>query len=337
MLNSPNKMIKLKCDYINGAVAVPTDVIDKFLKLAPAASFKVLLFILRNPDGVVDANQISMCTGLAVEDVDDCLDYWESNGIIAIDEKIDEVAAKTAVGNAKTLEITEETPVEIKKQKVNLRSLPVKRPTQREIALRLSEEPELTLICNEAQAILGTFGYDTQALLVMIYDYFGFPPEVIITLLQHQKCENKTSSAAIKSRAEDWAKRGIFTLEEVEEELLLLEKVKKVYNELKGRTGFTSDVPSPRISKYLYQWSGEWDCSGELIKFALEESNDVLSDANKLLKKWANSGFKDPSQVQEQQKKSVPKEVKKSYDTEKVGRSSVLDWAKRYASKEENE
>ncbi len=331
-------MIKLKCDYINGAVAVPTDVIDKFLKLAPAASFKVLLFILRNPDGISDANQISMCTGLAVEDVFDCLDFWESNGVIAIDDnKVDERAVKTAVGNAKTMENPEETRVEVKKEKPNLRSLPVKRPTQREIALRLSEEPELTFICNEAQSILGTFGYDTQALIVMIYDYFGFPPEVIITLLQHQKCENKTSSAAIKNRAEDWAKRGIDTLEAVEEELLLLEKIKKSYNELKGRTGFTSETPSPRLNKYLYQWVGEWDCSVELIKYALDESNDVLSEANKLLKKWANSGFKDPSQVQEQLKKSLPKEVKKSYDTEKVGRSSVLDWAKRYASKEENE
>ncbi len=337
MLNSQNKMIKLKCDYINGAVAVPTDVIDKFLKLAPAASFKVLLFILRNPDGAADAKQISMCTGLAVEDVSDCLEYWENNGIIAIDDKVNEQSAKAAVGNAKTIDPTEEKSVETKKQKVNLRSLPVKRPTQREIALRLSEEPELTFICTEAQAILGTFGYDTQALIVMIYDYFGFPPEVIITLLQHQKCENKTSSSAIKSRAEDWAKRGIDTLEEVEKELLLLEKTKKIYDELKGRPGFTSDTPSPRLSKYLCQWAGEWNCSRELISYALDESNDVLSDANKLLKKWANSGLTDPSQVQEQQKKSLPKEVKKSYDTEKVGRSSVLDWAKRYASKEENE
>ena len=44
-------MIKIKCDYVGGAVAIPTDVIDKNLKLAPAASFKVLLFIFRNPDG----------------------------------------------------------------------------------------------------------------------------------------------------------------------------------------------------------------------------------------------------------------------------------------------
>ncbi len=330
-------MIKIKCDYLGGAIAVPTDVIDKHLKLAPVASFKVLLFILRNPDGAANAEQIAMCTGLAEMDVVDCLKYWESNGVIAIDDEMNEVAAKAAVGNAKSVNICEKKNETPEQSKVTVRSLPVKKPTQREIACRLSEEPELTFICNEAQAILGTFGYDTQALIVMIYDYFGFPPEVIITLIQHQKFEKKTSSAAIKSRAEDWAKRGIDTLEEVEKELLILEKINEVYAAVKDAAGFTSDSPSPRFSKYLRQWVGEWNCSSELIRYAINESDKVLSDANKLLKKWANSGIITPEQVEEQQKKALPKTVKKSYDTEKIGRNSVLDWAKRYAEGEENQ
>ena len=330
-------MIKIKCDYLGGAVAVPTDVIDKHLKLAPVASFKVLLFILRNPEGTADAEQIAMCTGLAKFDVIDCLNFWESNGVIAIDDEINEEAVKTAIGNAKCVKIPEEKTDKPENKNVNVRTLPVKKPTQREIAMRLSEEPELTFICNEAQTILGTFGYDTQALIVMIYDFYGFPPEVIITLLQHQKFEKKTSSSAIKSRAEDWAKRGIDTLEAVEKELLVLEKINDVYNIVKETAGFTSDSPSPRVAKYLRQWAGEWNCSCELINFALEEANKVLTDANKLLKKWANSGITTPEEVKIQQKKSLPKEVKKSYDTEKVGRNSVLDWAKRYATEEENE
>lgn len=330
-------MIKIKCDYLGGAVAVPTDVIDKHLKLAPAASFKVLLFILRNPEGTADAEQIAMCTGLAKFDVIDCLNFWESNGVIAIDDEINEEAVKTAIGNAKSVKIPEEKTDKPENKNVNVRTLPVKKPTQREIAMRLSEEPELTFICNEAQTILGTFGYDTQALIVMIYDFYGFPPEVIITLLQHQKFEKKTSSVAIKSRAEDWAKRGIDTLEAVEKELLVLEKINEVYNIVKDTAGFTSESPSPRVAKYLRQWAGEWNCSSELINFALEEANKVLTDANKLLKKWANSGITTPEEVKIQQKKSLPKEVKKSYDTEKVGRNSVLDWAKRYAAEEENE
>ena len=328
-------MIKIKCDYLGGAVAVPTDVIDKHLKLAPAASFKVLLFILRNPDGTVDAQQISCCTGLAVEDVKDCLLYWENYGVIAIDDVIDEVSVKQASSNAKCLC----TPVEDKpkkQQKVPVRSLPLKKPTQRDIALRISEEPELTLIYNEVQGILGTFGYDTQALILMIYDYYGFPPEVIITLIQHQKCEGKTSSSAIKNRAEDWAKRGIDNMEDVEKELLALDKCYSCFTKIKEAAGITTESPAPRIQKFIREWHVDWDCSPELICFALQKTDKIFSDAGKLLKKWARSGITTPEQAQEKEKKSLPKEVKKSYDTEKVGKSSVLDWAKKYADKEEN-
>ncbi len=330
-------MIKIKCDYLNGAVAVPTDVIDKHLKLAPAASFKVLLFILRNPDGAVDAKQISCCTGLSENDVADCLCYWENYDVISIDSTINEDSFNKTSSNAKLLCNNEsEAEVKVKKEKTQVRSLPLKKPTQRDIALRISEEPELTLIYNEAQTILGTFGYDTQALILMIYDYYGFPPEVIITLLQHQKCEDKTSSSAIKSRAEDWAKRGIDNMEAVENELLCLDKTTACFKEVKASAGITTDSPTPRVFKFIREWHVDWGCSPELIRYALEESEKVFSDANKLLKKWARSGITTPEEAIAKEKKSLPKEVKKSYDTEKVGRSSVLDWAKRY-SQEEND
>ncbi len=331
-------MIKIKCNYLNGAVAVPTELIDKHLKLAPAASFKVLLFILRNPEGSADSKQIGICTGLNEADVCDCLDFWESNGVIEITgEEVSEQAYNSAMGNAKTVDIAEKD--EIKQEKkinTNVKKLPVKKPTQRDIALRLSESPELTIIYKEAQEILGTFGYDTQALLLMIYDFYGFPPEVIITLLQHQKNEGKLSSLSIKSRAEDWAKRGINSLELVEEELLSLEKITKTYNAVKDFAGFNGDVPTVRIAKFLRTWAVEWECSEELIIYALEESKKVLTDTNKLLKKYVQSGIESPEQIQQKQKKSLPKEVKKTYETEEIGKNSVLDWIKKYADGEEN-
>ncbi len=332
-------MIKIKCNYLNGAVAVPTELIDMHLKLAPAASFKVLLFILRNPDGTSDAEQIAGCTGLSISDVNMCLDFWQQNGAIEItDEVVSEEKLKEVCGNAKCCICDEEKPSAdcIKKPTVTVKSLPVKKPTQREIAKRLSEEPELEIIYKEAQGILGTFGYDTQALILMIYDYYGFPPEVIITLLQHQKCEGKTSSAAIKSRAEDWAKRGIDSLDLVEKELLALEKISLYFNELKDFAGFSGEAATPRIAKFLRVWAVDWDCSVDLIKCALEQTKNALNDTNKLLKKWVNSSIKTPQDVERLTKKSVPKEIKKSYDTETVGKTGVLDWIKKYADSEDN-
>ena len=327
-------MIKIKCNYLNGAVAVPTDIIDKHLKLAPAASFKVLLFILRNPEGTADAKQISMCTGLSEGDVLDCLHFWENNDVIEITEEIvSEEAIKASIGNAKIASISDEaikendTPVKVKK-------LPVKKPTEKEIAKRISEDPKVALILNEAQQFFGTFGYDTQGLLLMIYDHYGFPPEVIITLLQHQNIEGKLSSSAIKSRAEDWAKRGIDTLELVEEELLALEKIQKVFVEVKETAGFAGDMPTTRIAKFLRIWAVEWECSPELIKYALEKNKKILSDTNKTLKKFVQSGIKTPEEDMKREKKALPKEVKKTYETEEIGKNSVLDWIKKYADEE---
>jgi hypothetical protein len=328
-------MIKIKCDYLNGAVAVPTEIIDKHLKLASAASFKVLLFILRNPQGTADAKQISMCTGLSEDDVEICLEFWESNSVIEItDEKVTEENYANSVGNAKAVTVTEEKKTE---RKVTVKKLPVKKPTQREIAERLIAEPELEIIYQEAQNILGTFGYDTQALLLMIYDFYGFPPEVIITLLQHQKNEGKTASSAIKNIAEDWAKRGIDTLELVEEELLALDKIKATFLAVKETAEFSGDIPTTRIAKFLRTWAVDWECSDELIKYALENNNKSLNDTNKMLKKFVQSGISSPEQVITREKKSLPKTVKKTYETEEIGKNSVLDWIKKYANGEENE
>ncbi len=328
-------MIKIKCNYLNGAVAVPTEIIDKHLKLASAASFKVLLFILRNPQGIADAKQISMCTGLPEDDVKNCLEFWEYNSVIEItDEKVTEEDYAKSVGNAKAVAVPEEKKAE---RTVAVKKLPVKKPTQREIAERLMAEPELEIIYKEAQNILGTFGYDTQALLLMIYDFYGFPPEVIITLLQHQKNEGKTASSAIKNRAEDWAKRGIDTLELVEEELLALDKIKATFFEVKETAEFTGDIPTTRIAKFLRTWVVDWECSVELIKYALENNNKSLNDTNKMLKKFVQSGISSPEQVVTREKKSLPKSVKKTYETEEIGKNSVLDWIKKYANGEENE
>lgn len=328
-------MIKIKCNYLNGAVAVPSDIIDKHLKLASAASFKVLLFILRNSQGTADAKQISMCTGLAECDVLDCLEYWEAHNVIEItDEKISSQAVEAAIANAKMVKPVLEEKAE-QQNATAYKPLPVKKPTQRDIAKRLAESPELEIIYTEVQKIIGTFGYDTQALLLMIYDYYGFPPEVIITLIQHQKCEGKLSSSAIKNRAEDWAKRGIDSLELVEEELMALEKINKTFIAVKAVAGFSGDAPTQRIAKHLRCWAVDWDCSEQLIIYALEEAKNVLADAGKLLKKWRNQGIKMPEEVKEKNKKAIPAEVKKSYNTEDVGKKGVLDWIKKYAEEDE--
>ena len=317
-------MIKIKSDFSNGAIAVPTDLIDKYLKLAPSASFKVLLFILRNPNGVQDEKQISLCTGLSEADVKACIEFWSENDIIFFDKEENKEEANKALSNLKQIKALDYEETEVK-PKVVVKNLPVKKPTQRELALRISEDENLTVLYREAQKIVGTFGYDTQALLLMIYDYFGFSVDLIIMLLSYQKNEGNLSSLAIKKRAEEWAKNGINTLEAAVSEISYLETIQKTFVEIKAFVGYDTEKPSPQIAKYLRAWAINWSFSTEMILYALKESGKSFSEANKLLKKYHSLNITKVEDAELKKKKTITTKVEKSYDVNNVGRNSILE------------
>ena len=116
-----------------------------------------------------------------------------------------------------------------------------------------------------------------------------------------------------------------------------MEKITKreMYEAIKGEAGLDHAAPTPRIAKFLRDWAVSWECTPRLVIYALQQSANVMSDANKLLKKWVASGITEPEQVEEKEKKLLPKRVEKSYTTDKVGRNSVLDWARKYAEGED--
>ncbi|MBQ3889653.1 MAG: DnaD domain protein [Clostridia bacterium] len=321
-------MIKCTSDYRGGAVAVPTEVIDRCLKLAPAASFKVLLYVLRNPGGCEIADAAAG-TGLAEADVRACVDYWQRQNVLTDD------GAAMSDEQKKALSAPALAGLEPADARRSVRTLPVKKPTQGEIAARLAEEPALGTLCREAQKILGTFGYDTQAVLVMVHDFYGFSPEMILSMLQFQKAEGRASSGAIRARAEDWAARGIDSMEQVETELLALEKARRVYGELRKIPALElPEKPTPRTEKRLREWAGDGGFSAEMIAFALTESGNSLSEAGKKLRKWAAQGLTDPAQVKAKQAKSIATEVKPSY-TADGGAGRLLERARRYAAETE--
>ena len=68
--------------------AVPTDVVDKYLKIAGSAQLKVLLFILRHSGEQFDLETISQYLNMDPFDVKDCIEFWSSFGIIAVNNNV---------------------------------------------------------------------------------------------------------------------------------------------------------------------------------------------------------------------------------------------------------
>ena len=65
--------------------AVPSDVVDKYIKLAGAAQLKVLLWLLRNNDRrqQITANDIGAALNMNPIDVKDCMEFWISVGLFS--------------------------------------------------------------------------------------------------------------------------------------------------------------------------------------------------------------------------------------------------------------
>ncbi len=62
--------------------AVPTDVVDKYLKIAGSAQLKVLLWILRHSGEQFSAEDIAHQLNMDAFDVNDCLEFWINFRII---------------------------------------------------------------------------------------------------------------------------------------------------------------------------------------------------------------------------------------------------------------
>ena len=68
--------------------AVPTDVVDKYLKIAGSAQLKVLLYILRHSGEQFDIETISAHLNMGAFDVKDCIEFWSSFNIIAVNDNV---------------------------------------------------------------------------------------------------------------------------------------------------------------------------------------------------------------------------------------------------------
>lgn len=64
--------------------AVPTDVVDKYIKIAGSAQLKVLLYILRRSGSEFSAEDIAAALNMDAFDVKDCVEFWTSFGVIAV-------------------------------------------------------------------------------------------------------------------------------------------------------------------------------------------------------------------------------------------------------------
>lgn len=194
------------------------------------------------------------------------------------------------------------------------------------LAKRVSESEELSCLMQEAQVILGrALSPGLSSGLLMLFDDYGLPADVILMLLQYAKSRGRDNTSYIESVGKSWADEGINSHERAEQKLRRLDETALAWRRLQTLLGIDRRSPSRREEQFASAWITDWKFSDALIREAYNRCIDAtgkmkLSYMNKILEGWHLKGISTLEAAQAEQqavrdrnrKKAQPRAV--TYD-----------------------
>lgn len=321
-------MYSLNASYYSSVFAVPSVLVDKYIKMASYCAIKALLWILKTQGGNFSVAEIAKAIGSSEGDTKEALDYWVNEGVLTENGKapVSPVVSDSEL-KKKVPERTEKiSPANTDKKTES--EIKLSKPTMEQIAVRMEENSSIKGLFNQAQEMLGkTIGYNMQASLLMMYDDYGFGFDVILTLLQYCVQKGTTSTAFISGLAKSWYKQEIFSLEAAHEYIDSHNELDRIYLQFKQFTGITLPKPSTKIANYLSK-GNEMGFSIEMMVLAYNEAGDKTGKispeyAAKILLSWHEKGYKTPEDVKKGAEdykagKQESSQSERSYDINKA-------------------
>ena len=209
--------------------ALPTQIPDKYIKMANETQIKAILWIFRHSGEEINAAEIANHIGKSSAAVEESLCYWASVGVLKSDNIPLAQDAASAVSSSP--------------QKV-LQPIPETKPSYEQIKTRCKESPELELLFNDVQKRLGrTIGYEGEYTILMMHDSYGLPLEVILMLVDYCVSTGKSSYAYMKKVAQNWGEREIDSIEKADALISKLNTCQSTWTKFCSMTGIQNPKP----------------------------------------------------------------------------------------------
>ncbi len=326
---------KINPASFSGIFPVPTAVVDENIRLASVVQLKVILYLLRHGSvRQVTVKDISDALFLDSQDVNDALLFWYERGIVIKDGDAPAPVVQSVSAEKEETKI-EITPIKPKKE---VQEIPISRPSHEQIAVRCKECEDISVLFREAQTALGkTIGYDGQSVLIMLYDSYGLPVEVILMAIEYAVSQGKASFSNIAKIGKKWSELEIDSLEGAMEYIEEHNIVNEVWHKLRLLTDISNKRPTSKQFGYLTAWIKEYGYDANMIFYAYEECVDrtgkmSMPYMDKIITAWHKNGVKTPLDIEEERKrwkesraKASPKKEKDKPDHEKREASYDID------------
>ncbi|MCL2637632.1 MAG: DnaD domain protein [Oscillospiraceae bacterium] len=325
---------KINLGAWNSVFAVPSAVVDNYIKLAGGNNLKVLLFVLRNAGENITVDEASCKTGVNPDDVKDALLFWEQTGIFAAREN-EIVPSETAQVSANKYETEHERIASKLKKieteaKVQLEREPRFNP--KEIAQAVRGDEGMDFLFKECEKIFGRpLKHNEQNSLMIITEDVGIPAECALMLVEYCASCGKATPAYMRKIAKDWHEREILSISQAEDEIKVLREI----NSFEGRMKRLLEMKrafSEKEKIIIRRWSAS-NYGEELLftayQMTLDGANELsLPYMNKILENWDKDGIRSKEQLEESQKnfknnKQKAEDVKSSFDLEKIWQNII--------------
>lgn len=302
-----------KINWDDGVFAVPDGVAD-CLKLATGKAVKVLIYLLKYRSLPDDPAGI----GVTEEDIEDAVNYWTQVGVICGENGSFSGAKPAATVKAKADAENREADVRViapvpeqtlqKAQSVQAEApktviKPHKALLPTQIAEKAAASEEVAFLFKQSQAILGrALTFDDQSTLLWIYEHLGMSADIILMLISQCFSMGRRTMAKIEQTAVKWHDKGIATLEQAQDELLLMQKAHSYEGQVKSRMGIQTEI-TPSQRKFIEEWAAQ-GISLDLIEKAYYINIEMkgklaFNYINGILKNWTENGITTVSEAEE--------------------------------------
>ena len=312
----------------NSVFAVPTALVDRYLKLAGKEQLQVLLWMLRHPGEAVSTEELSAELGLDQDSVLDAVEYWVQEGLL-LGKEGQLIPAPVEDSPCPVPSVSTPSPKEPNTLPPKKRLL---KPDTQHLTARMGESPEIRFLMQEAETTFGkTISPAMAATLLTVCDDYGLPVEVVVMLIHYAKEVGKTGTSYIDSVARDWAQSGIFTLEAAENKLQDLDQRRQAWAKVQSAAGLPRRSPSKKEEEAAFRWVWQWKFTGEMLSAAYERCVDNTGKFNvsyidKILEGWHKNGVRNLQELEAlDAKKKEDRENAKTYDIEELEKMSFFD------------
>ncbi len=301
---------RIKPEKLGTAFMLPSEIVDKNIKLAGALQLKVVLYAYRHIADGFTPEEISEALLVSKEDVIDALLFWCELGVLERDNP-----APTNKPTAK--EILPPPPKAVK-------------PTRGEVARRGLESKEVAFLLSEAQIKFGrTLKQSESSVLVWLHDDLGLSAAVILMVIEYARQAGKCNVGYIEKVGKNWAESGVDSIMAAENKIHELGNERLCWNFMRSAFGLDMRAPSESEAKLANLTVGEWKMEKALLKKAYDICIDQIgkykaSYIKTILTAWHKKGIFTVKDLEENAVREEPKKKKNSYETYDISKLSEM-------------